>query len=78
MRQIHSHQAMLDCAEMKGMEKGVLEGEARGEARGMAQGLAKGALNRALDIAKAMLAKGYSLKEVLDLTHLTRRQLASL
>jgi predicted transposase YdaD len=46
-------------------EKGLAKGEARGEARVM-------------KIAKNMLAKGYSVAEVIGITHLPREQVRAL
>jgi predicted transposase/invertase (TIGR01784 family) len=78
MKQIHSHQAMLDCAKNKGVREGEARGKAEGIREGMTQGLAKGKLSAILEMAKAMLADQKPLSEIMRYTGLKRHQLATL
>jgi predicted transposase/invertase (TIGR01784 family) len=52
--------------------------KAKAERRAEKRGEKKGLTKAMLDMAKAMLAKGYSLQEVLDLTHLQQRDVLAL
>jgi predicted transposase/invertase (TIGR01784 family) len=56
----------------------LVSAEQRGEKKGLTKGKLEGKLAAMLDMAKAMLAKGYSLQEVLDLTHLPQRDVLAL
>jgi predicted transposase/invertase (TIGR01784 family) len=65
MKRFSDHANALAYAEEKGVAKGEAIGEARGEARVM-------------KIAKNMLAKGYSVAEVIGITNLSRGQIRAL
>ena len=62
MKRFSDHANALAWAE----EKGINKGEARGEARGV------------MKIARNMLAKGYSVAEVIGITNLSRGQVRAL
>jgi predicted transposase/invertase (TIGR01784 family) len=66
MKRFSDHMNALAYAE----EKGVAKGDARGVKRGVSIGLKKAARN--------MLAKGYSVAEVIGITHLSRGQIRAL
>ena len=55
-------------------EKGVAIGETRGETRGVKKGVSIGVKK----VARNMLAKGYSVAEVIGITNLSRGQIRAL
>jgi len=55
-----------------------LEGFASGEVRGEARGKLEGKAERDLEIARNMKQKGYSVKDIADLTDLSYADIARL
>ena len=64
--------------EQKGIEKGRAEGEAKGRAKGRAEGEAIGAQKKAMDNARKMKSKGFSIEDIVDITGLSREDIAKL
>ena len=62
------------AGEKRGFEKGITEGVAKGREEGRAEGREQ---NR-LDTAKKMLAKGYPVEAVSDITGLSSEDIARL
>ena len=57
-------QAQMDFAVNKAMKQGLEQGIAKGIAKGIEQGAAR----RNIEIARAMRAKGYDIKSIVELT----------
>ncbi len=62
----------------KGRAEGLAKGRAEGKAEGLAKGRAEGEKNKAIEIARIMLAKGMTAKDVCDMTGLSEDDLNSL
>jgi len=62
----------------EGVQHGIEQGIQYGIEQGVQQGLEQGEKRKALEAARKMLKKGFSLEEVADLTGLTISELKSL
>ncbi len=62
----------------EGFEKGYGEGIERGMQEGIEKGIEKGKLAERSEMAKRLLAKGFSIEEVAELSGLSAEQVASL
>ncbi len=61
-----------------GMKTSRAEGLAEGRAEGLAEGLAEGERNANLATARKMLAKGFSIDEICEITGLTKEEIAAI
>ena len=57
-----------------GLERGIERGIERGLEQGRLEGLERGAYQKALETAKKLLARGYELEDIADLSGLTLSQ----
>ena len=64
--------------EAEGLAKGLAEGRAEGRAEGLAKGEAIGAQKKAMDNARKMKSKGFSIEDIVDITGLSREDIAKL
>ncbi len=74
------HKAILDRNNMEytGYVRGEKIGFKKGEKIGIKKGKNEGKLEEKTDIAKKMLAKNYSIEEIIDLTGLTQEEIEKL
>jgi len=68
----------MEIGEKRGMEIGEKRGMEIGEKRGMEIGEKRGMDEKALEIARNMIARGFGLEDVLDMTGLTAEQVENL
>ena len=72
----------IDSAEEKGREEGraegLAEGLAKGQAEGRAEGIAIGVDQAKIEIARRMLAKGFSVPDICEATGLSSADIAAL
>ena len=68
----------LETAARKGEAKGRAEGFTEGEAKGRAEGEAKGRAEALFDNARKMKSKGFSVKDIAEITGLSSEDIASL
>ena len=72
----------IDSAEEKGRAEGraegLAEGLAKGQAEGRAEGIAIGVDQAKIEIARRMLAKGFSVPDICEATGLSEAVLSSL
>ena len=62
----------------EGLEQGRAEGREQGRAEGREQGRAEGGKERALNSARNMLARGYEVSEIAEVTELTPEEINAL
>ena len=65
-------------AENKGYEEGKEEGIEEGRIEGRAEGIEEGSKQKAYEIAKKMLKKGNSIKDICDITGLSIEEIEEL
>ena len=83
LKRDRDHHAILNASMEKGIAKGIAVGRAegisvgraKGKAEGRAEGIAEGAHQKALDMAKKLLARGMSSEEVSELTGLEQKDI---
>ena len=68
----------LEKAERAGLEKGIAKGLERGLEEGMKEGMKEGMRNKELEIAKKLLEKNITIKEIMELTSLKEEEIKSL
>ena len=71
-------QAGLLAGFQRGIERGIEQGIERGIEQGIERGIEQGAYQNKLEIAQKLIARGYSLEEIADVSGLTIYQVQSL
>jgi len=66
---------VIDTARKEGRQEGREEGRQEGRQEGIQEGRQEGELQKALEIARRLRAKGFSLKEIEEMTGLTQEQM---
>ena len=74
MLQLHDREAIIEDAK----EEARVEGHAEGHAEGLAEGRAEGILKSKIEIAKNMLKKKISIKDISEITDLTEEEIEKL
>jgi predicted transposase YdaD len=81
-RYIDERQLALDCAVEEATETAIIQGIKQGIRQGIKQGIKRGMKQGAkcslLKTAKNMLAKGYSVADIIDITSLPHKQIKTL
>ena len=62
----------------EGKALGIIEGMKEGREEGIKEGIEKGTKEASIQIAKAMKEKGYDIKDIIELTSLTKEEIESL
>ena len=68
----------IDTAKQEGLAEGMEKGMEKGMELGMEKGMAKGMNQKALDIAKNMLADGVDINLIMKYSGLTQEQIEKL
>ena len=68
----------IDTAKQKGLAEGMEKGMEKGMELGMEKGMAKGMNQKALDIARNMLADGVGINLIMKYSGLTQEQIEKL
>ena len=68
----------IDTAKQEGLAEGMEKGMEKGMKKGMKKGMAKGMNQKALDIARNMLADGVDINLIMKYSGLTQEQIEKL
>ena len=68
----------LQAGLLAGFQRGIEQGIEQGIERGIERGIEQGAYQNKLEIAQKLIARGYSLEEIADVSGLTIYQVQSL
>jgi hypothetical protein len=77
MEHVDERQLAIDCAVEEATEVAIVQGIKQGIKLGVKKGERKGE-RRLLNAAKNMLAKGYSVADIRDITNLSQAQIRAL